>query len=60
MRAWRTGRVGAQMFPRPANTMRRSALAPVSAENGVTSCDLQVLMDDAAESVSSAHADARP
>jgi len=48
------------MFPRPANTMRRSALAPVSAENGVTSCDLQVLMDDAAESVSSAHADARP
>ena len=52
--------MGAQMFPRPANTMRRSALAPVSAENGVTSCDLQVLMDDAAESVSSAHADARP
>jgi hypothetical protein len=32
----------------------------VSAENRVTSCDLQVLVDDAAEPVSSEHADARP
>ncbi len=35
------------------------AQQPVGAENRVTSCDLQVLVDEAAESVSSEHADAR-
>ena len=34
--------------------------APVGAENRVTSCDMQVLVDEAAEPVSSEHADGRP
>jgi hypothetical protein len=33
---------------------------PVGAENWVTSCDLQVFVDEAAEPVASEHADARP
>ena len=43
--------------------MRRTAstaLSPVGAENWVTSCDLQVLVDEAAEPVPSEHADGRP
>ena len=35
-------------------------MGPVGAENRVTSCYLQVLVDEAAEPVSSEHADARP
>jgi hypothetical protein len=33
---------------------------PVGAENRVTSCDLHILVYEAAEPVSSEHADARP
>jgi hypothetical protein len=36
------------------------ATDPVGAENWVTSCDLQVLVDEAAEPVLSEHTDGRP
>ena len=46
-----------------AAEIRRKALAvayPVGAENRVTLCDLQVLVEEAAEPVSSEHADGGP
>ena len=36
------------------------AAGPVGAENRVTSCGLQILVDEAAEPISSKHADGRP
>ena len=50
--------------PRPTDRRQRQKLRNTSdlvgAENRVTLCDLQVLVDEAAEPVSSEHADARP
>jgi hypothetical protein len=50
--------------PRPTDQRQRQKLRntrlPVGAENRVTLCDLQVLVDESAEPVSSEHADGGP
>ena len=62
MPAWRISRATRLWLttkPRPRVSSACTRGQPVGAENRVTSCSLQVFVDEAAEPVSSLHADGR-